>query len=98
MPHRYVDRFLAIPWDRNARDSLAPTRQNQWNYYQDMASNWLIVGLLLVAAGFVWILQGFNVPFAPKSFMTGDVAWIVLGALAVLGGGALATVSWRRGR
>jgi hypothetical protein len=63
-----------------------------------MRTTWLIVGLLLVAAGFVWILQGFNVPFAPKSFMTGDVSWIVLGALAVLGGGALATVSWRRGR
>ena len=63
-----------------------------------MRTTWLIVGLLLVAAGLVWILQGFNVPFAPKSFMTRDVAWIVLGALAVLGGGALATVSWRRGR
>jgi predicted membrane-bound mannosyltransferase len=53
MPHRYVDRFLAIPWDGNGRESLPPTRENQFNYYQDMLSNWLILGLLLVAAIFL---------------------------------------------
>ncbi len=90
-----------------ARSERPDSREYTWHVrkrnperyaHNRMRTTWLIVGLLLVAAGFVWILQGFNVPFAPKSFMTGDVAWIVLGALAVLGGGALATVSWRRGR
>ena len=90
-----------------ARSERPDSREYTWHVrkrnperyaHNPMRTTWLIVGLLLVAAGLVWILQGFNVPFAPKSFMTGDVAWIVLGALAVLGGGALATVSWRRGR
>ena len=64
MPHTYVDRFLAIPWDSRGVDSLPPTRQNQINYYQDMMSNWLIVGLLLVAVlfivGLVYLLRSYG--------------------------------------
>jgi hypothetical protein len=37
----------------------------------------------------VWILQGLDVAFAPKSFMTGDLAWVAWGAVAMLVGGAL---------
>ena len=44
MPKKYMHRFLAIPWDSRGVDSLPPTRENQINYYQDMMSNWLIVG------------------------------------------------------
>lgn len=62
-----------------------------------MRTTWLIVGLLLVGAGLVWMLQGFNVPFAPKSFMTGDGAWVVIGALTIVGGGGLAAWSRLRG-
>lgn len=51
----------------------------------------MIVGLLVAAGGVVWILQGFNVTFAPQSFMTGSRIWILFGALALVGGLSL---SW----
>jgi predicted membrane-bound mannosyltransferase len=64
MPHRYVDRFLAIPWDSNGRDSLPPTRSNQLDYYQDMLTNWLIIGLVLVGivfvGGLVFLLRSYG--------------------------------------
>jgi len=44
----------------------------------------------------VWIAQGLNLPFAPRSFMTADRTWIVLGFLAVVAG--LATFGWARRR
>ena len=61
-----------------------------------MRTTWIVVGILLAIAGMIWTLQGFNVPFAPKSFMTGDGAWIALGAVTLLAGVALATWSWLR--
>jgi uncharacterized protein (TIGR03663 family) len=64
MPKTYMDRFLAIPWDSSGRDSLPPTRANQINYYQDMLTNWLIVGLVLVAVffivGLVYLLRSYG--------------------------------------
>ena len=54
----------------------------------------LVLGALVVLGGLVWIAQGLNLPFAPRSFMTADRTWIALGALAVALGGA--TVSWAR--
>lgn len=50
------------------------------------------VGVVLVVAGFVWILQGLDAAFAPESFMTGDRSWIVWGTFTVVVGGALV---WR---
>ncbi|MDQ3148669.1 MAG: hypothetical protein M3Q38_01910 [Chloroflexota bacterium] len=55
-----------------------------------------VVGILVALAGMVWIAQGLNLPFAPGSFMTGDRAWVVIGALAVLLG--LVLVGRARGR
>jgi hypothetical protein len=46
-------------------------------------------GIILAIVGLVWILQGLDVAFAPKSFMTGDLAWVAWGAVAMLVGGAL---------
>ena len=53
-----------------------------------------ILGLLLAVGGAVWIAQGLNLPFAPRSFMTADRTWIVLGFIAVLAG--IATFRWAR--
>jgi hypothetical protein len=50
---------------------------------------WLVGGVLLAIGGSVWVLQGLNIAFAPKSVMTGDPLWVVLGILAVMGGVAL---------
>ncbi len=44
----------------------------------------LAFGIILTLAGIVWILQGLDVSFAPQSGMTGDVTWVLLGAVAVL--------------
>lgn len=54
------------------------------------------LGVLLALGGLVWIAQGLNLPFAPRSFMTADRTWIVLGAVAVVIGAA--SVSWGRRR
>jgi len=56
----------------------------------------LATGVLLVVAGTIWILQGFDVAFAPESFMTGDRGWIVWGVAAVIVGVGLVWVGWRR--
>ena len=55
-----------------------------------------LLGVLVALGGMVWIAQGLNLPFAPRSFMTADRTWIVLGAVAVVVGGA--TVAWARRR
>lgn len=46
----------------------------------------LLLAALLVIGGGVWLAQGLNLPFAPGSFMSGDPLWVVIGAVAVLGG------------
>jgi hypothetical protein len=51
-----------------------------------MRTGWLVLGILLALGGLVWIAQGLNLPFAPRSFMTADRAWIVIGAATVLVG------------
>jgi hypothetical protein len=56
----------------------------------------MTLGVLLVLGGAVWIAQGLNLPFAPRSFMTADRTWIVLGFVAVAVGAA--TANWGRRR
>ena len=55
----------------------------------------VVLGFLVVLAGLVWMAQGLNLPFAPRSFMTADRAWVVIGALAVLAGTVLISRSRR---
>lgn len=59
---------------------------------------WLlaVLALLLVLAGLIWILQGFDVSFAPKSFMTNDRSWAVIGSVTLVAGLALGWFAWRR--
>ena len=52
----------------------------------------VVLGALLALGGVVWIAQGLNLPWAPRSFMTADRTWVALGAVAVVVGGA--TVAW----
>jgi hypothetical protein len=46
----------------------------------------VVLGVLLLGAGLVWMAQGLNLPFAPRSFMTSDRSWIVIGAVAAVAG------------
>lgn len=53
-----------------------------------------IVGVLLVLAGIIWILQGVNI--LPGSFMTGQIQWVYNGAISVALGATLLFYAWRR--
>jgi hypothetical protein len=54
-----------------------------------------IGGVLVGLAGIVWVLQGLGV-IQSSSFMTDDRLWVVLGAIAAVGGGALSWWAWSR--
>jgi hypothetical protein len=56
-----------------------------------------VLGVVVALGGLVWIAQGLNLPFAPRSFMTADRAWVVIGAVAVLVGVVLVARSRRFG-
>ena len=56
----------------------------------------IVGGLVIAFMGAVWMLQGLDSQFAPQSFMTGSRIWIVIGALALVGGLALIRQSWTR--
>ena len=46
-----------------------------------------LIGLLMIAMGGIWILQGLNIAFL-ESFMANDKRWALYGAiLAILGAG-----------
>lgn len=53
------------------------------------------VGVLAVAVGFVWTLQGLG--YLGGSAMTDDRRWAVVGPIVAVGGVALAIVGLRRG-
>ena len=53
-----------------------------------------ILGLLLMALGVIWFLQGINV--LPGSFMTGQVQWAIYGGISFVVGLGLFLTSKRR--
>jgi len=53
----------------------------------------MIIGIVLVAIGVVWFFQGIGVIHG--SFMTGEVLWAVIGAIAVFLGASLVRGSRR---
>ena len=59
-----------------------------------MRSGWIVLGGAMVLGGLVWIAQGLNLPFAPRSFMTADRLWVVIGAVTAVAGGVV--VGWAR--
>ena len=58
-------------------------------YDRSMRTPLVVLGILLLGSGLVWMAQGLNLPFAPRSFMTSDRSWIVIGAVAAVAGGVL---------
>lgn len=54
-----------------------------------------LLGLLLIAAGGIWMLQGLNLAFR-VGFMVGQKRWVVYGALVALVG--IAQVVWSNTR
>jgi hypothetical protein len=56
----------------------------------------LIIGILLCLTGIIWIGQG--VGAIGGSFMTGQVVWAVIGAVALFLGAALLVGARRRTR
>ena len=65
-------------------------------YHRQVRIAALVLGVLMVLAGLVWIAQGLNLAFAPRSFMTDERAWVLYGAITATAGGAL--VGWARSR
>ncbi|TMB83642.1 MAG: hypothetical protein E6J39_05980 [Chloroflexi bacterium] len=61
-----------------------------------MRATGVSLGVLAALAGAVWVAQGLNLPLAPRSFMTADRTWFVIGFLTAIGGVVLAAWSWRR--
>jgi len=65
---------------------LAKTLRKAFNLIMRIVST--IVGLLMVAMGAVWTLQGLNIAFR-FGFMVGDYHWTIYGAILALAGVAL---------
>jgi len=58
----------------------------------------IVLGLVLALAGIIWIGQGLNLPFAPRSFMTRNLTWTAIGLITLVVGIGLVAWGWRRGR
>ena len=59
-----------------------------------MRTTAILFGALLAVAGLIWIAQGLNLSWAPRSFMTADRTWVLLGAAAAVAG--IGLVGWGR--
>ncbi len=55
----------------------------------------MVLGVVVILTGVVWTLQGLGM-IVSSSFMTGDRTWVVIGAVAAVGGAALSWWGWSR--
>ncbi len=65
-------------------------------YDAPMRRTAIVGGRVAAVGGVVWMLQGLNSRFAPRSFMTGNREWVLYGALTLVAGLALAAWGTRR--
>ncbi len=56
-----------------------------------------VLGLAMLIMGGIWVLQGLNVSWAPRSFMTADVNWTYRGVGFAIAGLALLIFGGRNG-
>ena len=61
-----------------------------------MRSGGIVLGGLMVAGGLIWVAQGLNLPYAPRSFMTADRLWVLIGAATAVAG--VVVIGWARRR
>jgi hypothetical protein len=61
-----------------------------------MRAGGIVLGILVAIAGLIWVAQGLNLSFAPRSFMTSDRTWVLIGVIALGGGLLIARWSWRQ--
>ena len=54
----------------------------------------ILIGAAMVLGGLVWLAQGLNLPFAPRSFMTSDRSWAFIGAVVMVAG--IVIIGWAR--
>jgi len=76
--------------------SIAQPQVPDHPYHSPMRTTAIVLGILLILGGLVWIAQGLDLPLAPRSFMTADRSWILIGAATALVGGALVSFARRR--
>jgi alpha-1,6-mannosyltransferase len=74
-----------------ARPGRAPTTTHTKG--DPMRYALVIIGVVMIAIGGVWILQGTNI--LPGSFMTGQQQWAIIGAIVLIVGVALLVVGAR---
>jgi hypothetical protein len=84
----------------DAREYCGRARRPQYRkfgprYDGPMRTGLLVAGVVMTLAGLVWLAQGLNLPFAPRSFMTADRSWAFIGAVTAVAGVVL--VVWARG-
>ncbi len=61
-----------------------------------MRAGLTLIGAAILLAGLVWLAQGLNLPFAPRSFMTADRLGAFIGACTAVAGAVV--VVWARRR
>ena len=62
--------------------------------WADMRTALVVAGAAMILAGLVWLAQGLNLPFAPRSFMTADRSWAFIGLVVAVSGAAV--IGWAR--